>query len=110
MKPQWHFNVRRPCDRMRDAPNNQPELIHTMINQTDRLLWILGQDIQSRRKSMRLTQAGLAKEARISPTHLSAIECGERSVSLLCLSRIAKALHTTVKALCEAMEERTRQI
>ena len=22
MKPQWHFNARRPCDRMRDSAND----------------------------------------------------------------------------------------
>src|SRR5262245_37751747 len=22
MKPQWHFNIRRPCDRMRDSAND----------------------------------------------------------------------------------------
>lgn len=58
---------------------------------------------------MNLTQSGLAQIARISVAHLSAVERGERSASLLCLSRIAKALETTVKTLCQAMEERTRQ-
>lgn len=58
---------------------------------------------------MKLTQVDLAQTARISAAHLSAVERGARSASLLCLSRIAKALHTTVKTLCEAMEDRTRE-
>ena len=58
---------------------------------------------------MKLTQVGLAQKARVSAAHLSAVERGVRSASLLCLSRIAKALQTTLQTLCEAMEDRTRQ-
>ncbi|MEK7686750.1 MAG: helix-turn-helix transcriptional regulator [Verrucomicrobiota bacterium] len=80
-----------------------------MKMQTDKLLRRLGQNIRRQRNAANLTQAALSANARISATHLSAIERGERSASVLCLARIAKALQTTTEKLCEGIEDRTRQ-
>jgi DNA (cytosine-5)-methyltransferase 1 len=86
-----------------------PDLIRTMTTETDRFLRRLGQDIRSKRRNLNLTQATLAQKARISTAHLSRVELGERSASLLCLVRLARVLRTTVLNLCKGMEERTRQ-
>jgi transcriptional regulator with XRE-family HTH domain len=80
-----------------------------MKTQTDRLLRRLGQNIRRERSAAKLTQAALAASARISSAHLSAVERGERSASVLCLARIAKALQTTTEKLCEGIEDGTRQ-
>jgi DNA (cytosine-5)-methyltransferase 1 len=83
--------------------------IPTMTTEPDRFLRRLGQSIRSKRRSLHLTQARVARTARVSAAHLSGVELGKRGVSLLCLVRIAKALRTSVQSLCEAMRERTRQ-
>ena len=77
--------------------------------ETDQILLRLGLAIRTRRNVLRLTQNSLAKRTRISATHLSGIERGQRGASVLCLARIAKALRTTIEKLCEAIDESTRQ-
>jgi transcriptional regulator with XRE-family HTH domain len=75
----------------------------------DQILLRLGLAVRTRRSALKLTQTDLAKRARISAAHLSGIERGQRSASILCLARIAKALRTTMEKLCEAIDEGTRQ-
>jgi ribosome-binding protein aMBF1 (putative translation factor) len=93
----------------RHALRGLPDSIRTMTTETARFLRRLGQEIRSERRNLNLTQAALAKKARISTAHLSRVELGERSVSLLCLVRIARVLRNTAQRLCETMEETTRQ-
>ena len=80
-----------------------------MTNKTNLLLRRLGKNIRTRRTDTNLSQAALAAAVRISVSHLSAVERGERSASVLCLTRIAKTLQTTTEKLCEAIDDETRQ-
>ena len=77
--------------------------------ETNHVLLRLGLDIRARRSAMNLTQSALARRARTSVTHISGIERGRRSASVLCLARIAKGLQTTLEALCKPIDERSRQ-
>ncbi|MBI2925426.1 MAG: DNA (cytosine-5-)-methyltransferase [Verrucomicrobia bacterium] len=88
-----------------DNPNPKSE----MKPNPDTTLRRLGQNIRARRMSLELTQASLAAMAGCSPSHLSGIERGERSASILCLAQIAKALRTTTESLCEGIDDGARQ-
>jgi transcriptional regulator with XRE-family HTH domain len=57
-----------------------------------KLLTIMGRNIRSHRKALGLTQEGLADRARIDPKYCGQLERGEVNVSVITLSRIAKAL------------------
>ena len=76
---------------------------------TDKFLQRLGRNIRQHRIAAYQTQAALSARATISAAHLSAIERGKRSASVLCLVRLAKALQTTTEKLCEQIEDKTRQ-
>lgn len=52
----------------------------------------LGQSIRAQRKALGLTQEALADAAGIDRAHMGKIERGERNVTLLNLSRIARAM------------------
>lgn len=52
----------------------------------------LGQSIRAQRKALGLTQEALADAAGIDRAHMGKIERGERNLTLLNLSRIARAI------------------
>lgn len=52
----------------------------------------LGQSIRAQRKALGLTQEALADAAGIDRAHMGKIERGERNLTLLNLSRIARAV------------------
>ena len=52
----------------------------------------LGQSIRARRKTLGLTQEALADAAGIDRAHMGKIERGERNLTLLNMSRIARAI------------------
>lgn len=80
-----------------------------MRTETNQALLRLGLNIRAIRRTVKLTQAALAKRARVSVPHLSGIERGQRSPSILCVARIAKALRTKLGKLCEGIDEKAGQ-
>lgn len=74
---------------------------HTMdMNQHDRdVLQSLGAKIRDWRKQKKLTQRELAYEANIPRAHLSKIENGQISFSILTLIKIAYGLEVTISEL-----------
>lgn len=80
-----------------------------MNSELNHVLHRLGENIRATRSDINLSQATVARTAGISASHLSAIERGERSLSLLCLTRIAKALQTTAEKLCEGVDDEAHQ-
>ena len=59
----------------------------------------LGMHIRDRRKGLGWTQRELAKKLGISPTHMGAIERGERNPSIGLLLEIAQLFRTTLDSL-----------
>ena len=59
----------------------------------------LGIHIRYRRKGLGWTQRELAKKLGISPTHMGAIERGERNPSIGLLLEIAQLFRTTLDSL-----------
>lgn len=64
----------------------------------------LGMHIRDRRNELGWTQRELAKKLRISPTHMGAIERGERNPSIGLLLEIAKLFRTTLDSLVSGDE------
>lgn len=75
-----------------------------MTAETNRTLRRLGKKVRAMRNEARLSAAALAAKAKTSAGHLTAVERGERSASLLCLVRIATALNTTIETLLEGVD------
>src|SRR3989337_1464543 len=66
---------------------------------------ILGRRIAEMRKSLKLTQADLAREIGVSSSQIvSQIEQGKREVGAWELAKLAKILRTTTNVLLDAME------
>jgi transcriptional regulator with XRE-family HTH domain len=63
------------------------------------LLRALGRRIAKRRQDKGMTQEQLAQKLRVSDTHVSYMERGERGPSLGMLQRIAKVLDTSIAKL-----------
>jgi transcriptional regulator with XRE-family HTH domain len=59
---------------------------------TDRSLKRLGDAVRAARKAKGMSQEALADAAGIDRSHMGKIERGERNVTLLNLTRIAKAM------------------
>lgn len=69
-----------------------------MTNKND-VLWQLGRRIAFLRKEKGLSQIELAADADMAKSYLSELELGKRNASVLVLSRLAKALGTTLEEL-----------
>ena len=69
-----------------------------MVNKND-VLWQLGRRIAFLRKEKGLSQIELAADADMAKSYLSELELGKRNASVLVLSRLAKALGTTLEEL-----------
>ena len=52
----------------------------------------LGQNIRSRRESLKLSQEDLADKAELDRTYIGGVERGERNPTILSTLRISKAL------------------
>jgi transcriptional regulator with XRE-family HTH domain len=68
------------------------------------VLTVLGLNVRRRREARKLTQEALAERAGLDPTYISGIERGVRNPSILSIGRLAKALDTSVSALCNGVE------
>ena len=70
-----------------------------------KLLNILGGNIRKHRKNLGWTQEKLAEHARIDPKYCSQLERGEVNISIVTLSRIAKALDQQMIVLLDGIEQ-----
>lgn len=59
----------------------------------------VGAAIVARRTELKISQQALARTVGTSRTFLRGIEAGERAPTVVTLTRIARALHTTPSAL-----------
>ncbi|MBN0974160.1 helix-turn-helix transcriptional regulator [Gordonia sp. BP-94] len=59
----------------------------------------VGAAIVARRAELKISQQALARTVGTSRTFLRGIEAGERAPTVVTLTRIARALHTTPSAL-----------
>lgn len=66
------------------------------------LMSALGRAVRLRRRERGLTRAELAERASLSPRYLSELEAGRANISVVKLSRVARALDTTASELLEA--------
>ena len=62
-----------------------------------------GQQVRLLRREAKLSQEQLADHAEIHRTYLSGVERGERNISILNLTRLAKALNVTLSQLVEGL-------
>lgn len=80
-----------------------------MIAETPRLdqaLQLLGTMIRTFRKQQGLTQRALAARVGLASTYVSAIERGQRNVTLWTLLHIAAALQVPLSTLLQPLEQR----
>ena len=66
---------------------------------SDPYLDILGQRIRARRKTLGMSQEGLAHEAGLDRSYVGRIERGEHNLTFVALVRIARAVRCDVAAL-----------
>ena len=71
-------------------------------------LLILGQNIRDVRKTLKLSQEGLAEMAHLHRTYVCDVESGARNVSYCTLLRIARALRMTVSQLTQNIDVNPR--
>ena len=60
---------------------------------------ILGETIRSYRKQARLSQEKLAEKAELHPVYISAVERGQKTISVDALMRMARALNVSLQDL-----------
>jgi transcriptional regulator with XRE-family HTH domain len=88
----------------RDAGLTQDDMPYTRPNDQTRLLPLLGATIRQARQSQRLSQPALAARTGLSFGYISAIELGQRNLSVLSLVRIADALGLSMAHLLAPLE------
>jgi len=71
---------------------------------THNLLVIFGRAVRERRLALGWSQERLAEKADLHWTYIGGIERGERNVSLMNISRIARALNTSVSELTDKLK------
>lgn len=64
---------------------------------------LFGQRVRGARLRLRLSQESLAHAADLHRTYVGAVERGERNISLLNITRLARALGTTASKLLEGI-------
>ena len=69
------------------------------MNNENRLLLIIANNIRSLRKKQGLSQEELAELSNLHRTYIGAVERAERNITINSLEKIAKALNTEVKNL-----------
>lgn len=65
-----------------------------MLNDRDKVLEVLGNDVRTIRVKSGLSQEELATKSGLNRSYIGGIERGQRNVSVLNLQRIAWALNT----------------
>lgn len=70
----------------------------------DSTLKRFGDNVRARREAQDLSQEQLAERADLDRTYVSGIERGVRNLSLLNITRVAKALKVTTAELCEGID------
>ncbi len=88
----------------RDAGLTQDSMPHVRPNDQAILLSLLGATIRQARQSQRLSQPALAARTGLSFGYISAIELGQRNLSVLSLVRLADALGLSVTHLLAPLE------
>ena len=63
-----------------------------------------GANVRSLREAHDWTQDRLAEKADLDQTYISGIERGERNLTILSVSKLAKALKTSSAKLCEGID------
>ncbi|ACJ34596.1 helix-turn-helix domain-containing protein [Anoxybacillus flavithermus] len=75
------------------------------INDRDKVLKIIGNNIRSIRTSLNLSQEELAFESGLHRTYIGAVERGEKNITILNLIKIANALEVRVQDLLDLDKE-----
>jgi XRE family transcriptional regulator, regulator of sulfur utilization len=70
-----------------------------------KILTVLGRNIRHHRKEREWTQEDLAEHARIDPKYCGQLERGQVNVSIVTLSRVAKALNQKIVTLLDGAEK-----
>ena len=63
-----------------------------------------GSNVRKLREAKDWTQEQLAEKADLDQTYISGIERGERNLTILSVTKLAKALRTTSAKLCERID------
>ena len=69
----------------------------------DPCLDILGKRIRKRRRSIGMTQEGLAHEAGLDRSYVGRVERGENNLTVLALIKLCRAMKCDVAALTEGI-------
>jgi transcriptional regulator with XRE-family HTH domain len=65
-------------------------------------------NVRQARKSIGLSQEGLALAAEVDRTYVSQVERGKRNITIVVLARLARALKTTPAALLDGSRRRMK--
>ena len=71
----------------------------------DSMLKAVGKVVQEKRSQLGLSQEELARRSNLHRTYISDVERGSRSVSLITLCKLARALHVEASSLVLRAEE-----
>ena len=63
-----------------------------------------GTRVRARREQLGLSQERLALQIHMDRTAIAKIECGQRSVTLLTMTKLAHGLQTTMSELVEGLD------
>ena len=63
-----------------------------------------GENVRKRREEREWTQEQLAEKADLDQTFNSGIERGARNPTIITITKLSKALKTSVSVLCEGIE------
>ncbi|MGX1981377.1 DNA-binding XRE family transcriptional regulator [Thermolongibacillus altinsuensis] len=75
------------------------------INDRDKVLKIIGNNIRSIRTCLNLSQEELAFKSGLHRTYIGAVERGEKNITILNLIKIANALEVRVQDLLDLDKE-----
>ena len=62
-----------------------------------------GENVRKRREEREWTQEQLAEKADLDQTFISGIERGARNPTIITITKLSKALKTSVSVLCEGV-------
>ena len=69
------------------------------------ILISLANNIKARRKKLCLSQEQLAEKAGVHRTYIGMSERAEKNITIRNIYKIAKALNTTISALCKGIDD-----
>jgi transcriptional regulator with XRE-family HTH domain len=70
----------------------------------EKMQMMFGNNLRARRKEVKISQTGLARDANLHWTYISSVERGERNISMVNIGKLAKALKCTAGDLLENCE------